>query len=65
MTAVKADLIGAYSYAESDVYKFKQSALNFYSLIMKLEAVLGQAQQGRSMSLDLSRLSVRPLFSEI
>lgn len=65
MFTVKPILIGAYSYAEPDVYRFKQSALNFYSLVMKLEASLGQDQKTRSMSVDHSRLSARPLRTEI
>jgi len=62
MFNVKAILKIAYSYAKPDMHRFKQSALNVYSLVMKLEAALGRDQKANSMFVDLSRLSASTLL---
>lgn len=65
MFTVKVILMVVYSYAKPDMYRFKPSALNVYSLVMTLEAALRQDQKAMSMSVELSRLSARLLLTEI
>lgn len=45
MFTVKVILMVVYSYAKPDMYRFKPSALNVYSLVMTLEAALRQDQK--------------------
>lgn len=57
--------VKAYSYTKPDMCRFKKSESIVYSLVMNLEAALGQDQEAMSMSVDLIRLSARPLVTAI